>query len=594
MNSNRRPDIRAGTRAGTPDALSPRTPSRLSFGSIEADAPGLDSPSVAYAARPSAGAGSASVRAATSVVRTGAYGAEKPALVAKIPSQDGIFAAAQREPEGRKTVTHLSRQSRLGVANLNRVESSRFIDSIQLESTSSRYSLVVRKYVNDFASEPSDFGFTIPRATADLSDEEFISLVRRHEAYTAELRAKMEHQGASDRKRAIEGAQGGEDTDSSHLAEHVKTGGTQHTPAKYTGHAPALPSHRTTVEEVEGEDYFESSTSAVQLGNRSFRNKGKGDDPGNWGDVSFLEKLAENNLKAGQDAIENIEQMHRVEKHERVTTPREVLVDVSLPHRSKPEADKAKSPFKALKADGKTPSSDNEASKPKPTAAATNRENMSGQTNLSLEEMLAQLLQRISELEARQRAGIDPPKVENPQDLSKSSMTPKLRGVTPGRLAARSFLDKALRGGNKTGQGPPPSDSSDSSSSSSSDSSSPSSDKYRGSRRRPSSPRMSAKRKRGKDRKRKMLLKPISPRRYDEQPDANLIHHFVREASTVTVQCPSGYFHRHPDSLDAETMVDREQHFEFGAAMYRGHGCIIAGRWTALAYSGYSSLNSSQ
>ncbi|KAJ7820401.1 hypothetical protein B0H14DRAFT_3472357 [Mycena olivaceomarginata] len=106
MNSNRRPDIRAGTRAGTPDALSPRTPSRLSFGSIEADVPVLDSPSVAYAARPSAGAGSAPVRAATSVVRTGAYGAEKPALVAKIPSQDEIFAAAaQREPEGWETVT---------------------------------------------------------------------------------------------------------------------------------------------------------------------------------------------------------------------------------------------------------------------------------------------------------------------------------------------------------------------------------------------------------------------------------------------------------------------------------------------------------
>jgi hypothetical protein len=43
---------------------------------------------------------------------------------------------------------------------------------------------------------------------------------------------------------------------------------------------------------------------------------------------------------------------------------------------------------------------------------------------------------------------------------------------------------------------------------------------------------MSAKRKRGSDCKGKMLLKPISPRRYTGEPDTNRIHRFAREAST--------------------------------------------------------------
>ncbi|KAJ7850884.1 hypothetical protein B0H14DRAFT_2762572, partial [Mycena olivaceomarginata] len=291
MNPNRRPDIRAGTRAGTPVALSPRTSSRLLFGSIEANAPVPDSPSVAYAARLSAGAASASVRAATSVVRTGASGAEKPALVAGTPSKDEIFAStAQREPDGWTAVTR--RTSRTHRERNNSSLSNYTINS------------ALRKNMTPKRSQ---------------------SIIRRFRASPRLRKSKTR-------------------TILCHLLPRLR-------------------------------------------------------------------------------------------------------MDTVLP------ATRGRVPIQVTLRNGETHAA----------------------------------------------------KVREMQDLSKSSMTPKLRGVTPGRLAAGGFLDKALRGGNKTGQGPPPSDSSDSSSSSSSDSSSPSSDKSRGSRRRPSSPRMSAKRKRGKDRKRKML-----------------------------------------------------------------------------------------
>ncbi|KAJ6594827.1 hypothetical protein B0H19DRAFT_1366592 [Mycena capillaripes] len=474
---DKRYHTRASTRAGTdidPPPLD--SPSRiLTFGSIAAGSVPV-SPSLASA-----------MGSITSVMRPrDASGTVFLAPVAKSPSKDETsVSAAQHEPEswttadGRTSRTHRERD------------------------------LSPSKYIINSAKETSKSESTVARATNDLSGEQLDVLARHYQAFAAQLHA------ASDRKRASEAAQSHE-TDSSSEEAVIKRG-IQLTPQEeydskeeYVSRVPPL--RRATVEEVEDETDLFSSSPAVVHGQDSSRKKGKGADPRNWGDVSFLENFSEREMKAQHNALQNFAEIHRVVGHERVTTPHSVLVDISPPRSPQPKVKKTKAP----KSSGNSPD-DNQASMLKLAApktelpqvqrtepetrintsdrdpvSKTEREHMSGQTHLSNMERLKLLYERISEVEARQRE-TNARNVREIEDL-KSSTTPKLRGVTPGRLAAGSFLDKALRGANKTGQGPAPSDSSDSSSSSSSDSSSSSSDESRELRRRPSSPRMSAKR----------------------------------------------------------------------------------------------------
>ncbi|KAJ6626420.1 hypothetical protein B0H10DRAFT_2211315 [Mycena sp. CBHHK59/15] len=114
---------------------------------------------------------------------------------------------------------------------------------------------------------------------------------------------------------------------------------------------------------------------------------------------------------------------------------------------------------------------------------------------------------------------------------SPSRTTLKTRGVTPGRLAAGSFLAKAMQG---TGRDPLPSDSwssSSSSSPSSHDSSSSSDDESSNSEQSTSRRcrRVSSRREHGWEHKEvKMLLKPIPPSWYNGEPSANLLYRLVR------------------------------------------------------------------
>ncbi|KAJ7938496.1 hypothetical protein B0H13DRAFT_2301521 [Mycena leptocephala] len=403
-NSLNRPHSRASTRAGIHAAPPPLySPSRMLFGSIEAGAE-PDSPS-AINNPPSLRRRDPSLRRRDRTT----------------PSQDETFAAAaQREPEGWTTVTH------------------------RISRTHREYGTSYpSNYTRNFASERADSESTIARTTANLNGEELSNLARRHKAFAAQ------YQAASDRKRAIEAAREGQDIDSSDIEGVCQDRGESVNPA---GRAPS--SHRTMVEKVEEQDNIVSSTPAVPRGYVYSRNIGKGAYSGNWGDVSLRENFAESNLKAQQDELENFAEIHHVEKHERVTTPCEVLVDVSLPCRPKSEAEKAKSPSKALTSDGKTPRSDKKASKSKLAApklkpqevhevepqsrpkasgrdSKTDRENMSGQTHLTAEEMLSLLDQKISELEAARRDEL------THGDQRRTGLEvlddPKLRGVTPGR-----------------------------------------------------------------------------------------------------------------------------------------------------------------
>ncbi|KAJ7495758.1 hypothetical protein B0H11DRAFT_2227280 [Mycena galericulata] len=131
------------------------------------------------------------------------------------------------------------------------------------------------------------------------------------------------------------------------------------------------------------------------------------------------------------------------------------------------------------------------------------------------------------------------------------------REATPSRIAAGSFLDKAIRGAARLNQDPPPSEPSDSSSSSSSDeASSPNADAASNAgRRRSTSVRQTPLSSRSR-RKNRMVLKPIPPTKYNGDPDANAFHRFVREGSAYVKmgRVPSRDHGFKPTGIDSHIM----------------------------------------
>jgi hypothetical protein len=117
-------------------------------------------------------------------------------------------------------------------------------------------------------------------------------------------------------------------------------------------------------------------------------------------------------------------------------------------------------------------------------------------------------------------------------DRPAKEFSTKPREATPSRIAAGSFLDKAIRGAAQLSYNPPPSEPSDGSSSSSSDeASSPNADAPSNAGRRSStSVRQTPSSSRSR-RNNRMLLKPIPPTKYTGDPNANAFHRFVREGS---------------------------------------------------------------
>ncbi|KAJ7751345.1 hypothetical protein B0H16DRAFT_1840544 [Mycena metata] len=473
----------AGTDTGI---LHPSRPFKLIFGSVD-DAP-LDSPAAVNAAASSA---PRATKPAT------ASAVESATSVARPPSASGVVkpAAEKRSVRGDDTGR----------------------------------TAVTRKTSRSDGKHKPELESTVLKAD-EMSLDKLRDLARRHEAFAAQIRAQVQRKVATDSTQS--------ESDDSNPEESVGTS------EEDTGSEEELdePYVHATMHECEGDSEFVAPIPTVEPGRSASHDEGRNFDAGNWGDVSLLENFSESRWNS-QKTVE----------HKRVTTHCEVLVDNPLPHRPKPDAQKAKSPTVALGLDGQRSQSNNNASnlkvdapktelhevqnesQPRSNASGreskTNHAHMSGQTtNLLDDKRIQQLFQRTSELE-RQREEPNSPKVNGNKD-SKSSMTPKLRGVTPGKLAAGRFLDNAIRGVYKTGHGSQPSDSSDSSSSSGNDPSSPSADESRGSRHHQSSPRMSAKRKRGAVRKHRMLLKPIPPTRYSGEANANVFQRFARESST--------------------------------------------------------------
>jgi hypothetical protein len=74
-------------------------------------------------------------------------------------------------------------------------------------------------------------------------------------------------------------------------------------------------SHRAMVEEVEDEE----DLIGFSLKASPSCNKGKGPDPGNWGDVSSLHDFDEDELRAQKEMQENYDEFNCVIKQEEVT-----------------------------------------------------------------------------------------------------------------------------------------------------------------------------------------------------------------------------------------------------------------------------------
>ncbi|KAJ6521849.1 hypothetical protein B0H19DRAFT_1203452, partial [Mycena capillaripes] len=263
------------------------------------------------------------------------------------------------------------------------------------------------------------------------------------------------------------------------------------------------------------------------------RNKGKGPDPGNWGNISSLDNFSEEELKQQREMLQNGD-----------------LVDFFPERASTPDLKKSrkrsKSPRpKKTKARAEVPRRV-EVLVP-PAAEAPLRRTVSVESLMKVPENSGVFLtasgsdphpdrapQSGLSVQSRQLVEVKPSKAgTETQPNGKTSKpakgkTPLPRNLTPGGLAAEAFFEKALRGAPATSVArtrAPPSEPSDDSSSSSSESSDESSDDDSGNPRRgASSPRLSSKRKRGHNRKQKMLLKPIPPSRYNGEPEAEQVY----------------------------------------------------------------------
>ncbi|KAK6987968.1 hypothetical protein R3P38DRAFT_3445810 [Favolaschia claudopus] len=161
---------------------------------------------------------------------------------------------------------------------------------------------------------------TVAQATADMSNDELISLARRHEAFAAQLRAKVEHMESAPPS----------DAGSDHHGKPTSKDGAASVPA-HSLKAPTDeaiekrdPTHRATVEEVEDEDDLISFKPSAGPS----RNKGKGADPGNWGDISSLANFSERELEAQRDALLTWNTIHQM-KQEEITPHLEFSEDVS-------------------------------------------------------------------------------------------------------------------------------------------------------------------------------------------------------------------------------------------------------------------------
>ncbi|KAJ6577837.1 hypothetical protein B0H19DRAFT_1062411 [Mycena capillaripes] len=186
-----------------------------------------------------------------------------------------------------------------------------------------------------------------------------------------------------------------------------------------------------------------SSSLSLPVADGPSHNKGKGPDPRNWGAVGSLVDFSEQELEAQHDAFENFAKINRMVKQEKraESTPRVHVPNVGL-----------KPPINILKVNLTV-------SDPLPENKSTTKP---GQADA---ERIAELERELSRLRQSELPDCNiADSIRRGNAARKSSSTP--REATPSRIAAGSFLDKAICGAARLNQNPPSSEPSDSSSSS--------------------------------------------------------------------------------------------------------------------------------
>ncbi|KAJ7734202.1 hypothetical protein B0H14DRAFT_2639456 [Mycena olivaceomarginata] len=153
-------------------------------------------------------------------------------------------------------------------------------------------------------SGDSDTESTIAQATNELSAEDAINLAHRYEAYAAQLRAGA---GGKTAPLAAEGGNNVQPDVQEHRGKTLVPEGSNDEPKPLTS-----TSCRATVEEVEDDDDLISFSPKAGPS----RNKGKGLDPGNWGDVSSLHDFDEQELRAQREMLENYAEINPIIKQE--------------------------------------------------------------------------------------------------------------------------------------------------------------------------------------------------------------------------------------------------------------------------------------
>ncbi|KAJ7620079.1 hypothetical protein FB45DRAFT_871155 [Roridomyces roridus] len=320
---------------------------------------------------------------------------------------------------------------------------------------------------------------TIEKAQNEQSREHYLTQVNRFQALAARARP------------AAEIAQGGASAPDM-TAESIR---------------PENPMGRSLMEHT----VSTPATPEPVAGPSQHRDTGKGVDPREWGNLGFAQNLNEQDLQAQRDALNNAYMLPPPAFLNNPVTP--AVVSAAVPATSSVAVEQAPA------ADQSQPAKNKDA------------------RIAELEEIVRQLsVQRETPAPENQaRAAVDGHIANlvrrgNTRHVTVAPAEPARN--TPGRIAAGSTLDRAIRASvaPPDASPPDPSDSSDSSSDGNrSDHEGDMSDAARRTAAASRHRRMSSHNSSG--RKPKMLLKPIPPTKYDGEMNATVFQKFVREAS---------------------------------------------------------------
>ncbi|KAJ7302843.1 hypothetical protein DFH08DRAFT_945523 [Mycena albidolilacea] len=269
------------------------------------------------------------------------------------------------------------------------------------------------------ASTPS----TVVRATNEMSREDYEALARRYQAMADDARSAAEISDTRVEQASHSAVLG----DSGSLGDSLGNQGNI-----ISGSNVAIATEKQDGSSVELLVPISPISSPIPGPSRA---KGKGVDPGNWGNTSFLGNFSEKDFQEQRDAFENYAEINRVLKEETITTPPDFFDDLRDPELS-----------------GGSP------------PAVTGNPHIVFQSGQTKDEKIAELEAQLSYFEqwAPKKPVISEPKKSQTKTVVDDYITKLVRPdqklkkpnanhvrMTPGLIAIGSTLDKAIRGSAK-------------------------------------------------------------------------------------------------------------------------------------------------